>query len=203
VDEYCIKPQNALFILGTLAENTGLQVSPKPVATQHGAALNRMLTPPQSFGATSASTANLSLNSAAQPPVIHQEVIRLTPESNAGSSASMSQQSKVAAALMKAGITNPAAWAAAGISDPVAPLGRSAGSASATAPAVAVDLSTFDLQPSVVLNKGDNDRTFLISWRSERDLVSSLGWKATACIWGGPALTLLGVYVLLISLGWL
>src|SRR5438876_5744704 len=33
VDEYCIKPKNALFILGTLAENPGLAVSPKPIPT--------------------------------------------------------------------------------------------------------------------------------------------------------------------------
>src|SRR5437870_7724062 len=33
IDEYCIKPKNALFILGTLAENPGLVVSPKPVPT--------------------------------------------------------------------------------------------------------------------------------------------------------------------------
>jgi E3 Ubiquitin ligase len=31
IDEYCIKPKNALFILGTLAQNTGLNVSPVPV----------------------------------------------------------------------------------------------------------------------------------------------------------------------------
>jgi hypothetical protein len=51
--------------------------------------------------------------------------------------------------------------------------------------------------------KGENDPTFLISWRSQRELVSSLGWKSVACIWGGPALTLLGLYVLLLRMGWL
>jgi hypothetical protein len=49
----------------------------------------------------------------------------------------------------------------------------------------------------VVLMKGKNNPTFLISWRSQRDLASSLGWKCTAMIWGGPALALLSLYVLL------
>ena len=31
VEEYCIKPKNSLFILGTLAENTGLEMTPTPV----------------------------------------------------------------------------------------------------------------------------------------------------------------------------
>ena len=32
VEEFCIKPKNALFVLGTLAENPGLEVSPVPIA---------------------------------------------------------------------------------------------------------------------------------------------------------------------------
>ena len=31
VQEYCIKPKNSLFILGTLGENPGVEVSPQPV----------------------------------------------------------------------------------------------------------------------------------------------------------------------------
>ena len=31
VEEYCIKPKNSLFILGTLAENPGIEVRPQPV----------------------------------------------------------------------------------------------------------------------------------------------------------------------------
>jgi hypothetical protein len=45
--------------------------------------------------------------------------------------------------------------------------------------------------------KGENNPTFLISWRSQRDLARSLGWKCTLMIWGGPALALLGFYALL------
>ncbi|MGC2532314.1 MAG: hypothetical protein WA424_05150, partial [Candidatus Sulfotelmatobacter sp.] len=55
----------------------------------------------------------------------------------------------------------------------------------------------FDPRPAVVLMKGKNNPTFLISWRSQRDLASSLGWKCTLMIWGGPALALLSLYLLL------
>jgi hypothetical protein len=56
---------------------------------------------------------------------------------------------------------------------------------------------TYDLHPPVVLMKGSHDPTFLISWRSQRDLIATLSWKSTLMIWGGPALTLVCVYILL------
>ena len=205
VDEYCIKPKNALFILGTLSENPGLQPTPIPIATQHGSGATFAFKLP---GSTVAFTNLVSRGESAGTPGLHvtthQEVIRLSP--TAAPSTQSSQQSRVAAALMKAGITNPAAWAAAGINDPVTAMqgaGPQSPSAAATAPAPDSANPAFDLHPKIVLMKGENDPTFLISWRSQRELVSSLGWKATACIWGGPALTLLGVYVIALKVGWL
>jgi hypothetical protein len=53
------------------------------------------------------------------------------------------------------------------------------------------------------MKKGENDPTFLISWRSEREVVRSMGWKSAAYIWCGPALMLLSVYVLLAHFGML
>ena len=55
----------------------------------------------------------------------------------------------------------------------------------------------FDLRPPVVLMKGANNKTFLISWRSQREIVHSLGWKCALMIGGGPALALASLYVLL------
>jgi hypothetical protein len=55
----------------------------------------------------------------------------------------------------------------------------------------------FEQQPAGVLRKGKNNPTFLISWRSQREVAQSLGWKCTLMIWGGPALALLSLYVLL------
>ena len=203
VDEFCIKPKNALFVLGTLAENTGTIVSATPVTTEHSAMAKF------SFALSPSLTMFGTLDSGNRPAtpepatMMHQEVIRLTPDKHTGTTAGTSQQAKIAAAMMKAGITNPAAWAAAGINDPATVMtstGANGTSATGTAPAPDA-AAEFDLQPKVVLMKGENDPTFLISWRSQRDLASSLGWKSAACIWGGPALTLLGLYILLLRAG--
>jgi hypothetical protein len=103
----------------------------------------------------------------------------------------MTQQQRVAAALLRAGISSPAAWAAA----QVTPDGV------ATNPSSPPD--GFDTHPPVVLRKGANNPTFLISWRSQRDVARSLAWKCTLMIWGGPALALLCLYALLSLMHWL
>jgi hypothetical protein len=45
--------------------------------------------------------------------------------------------------------------------------------------------------------KGQNNKTFLISWRGQQDVARSLGWQCTLMIWCGPALALLSLYGLL------
>jgi len=122
--------------------------------------------------------------------------IRLSDEGKRLAVTEMTQQQKIAAALSKAGMSNPAAWGAATVT-----VNASAGAAKA---AVAVeaqptgdDPNGFDLHPPVVLMKGSHDPAFFISWRSQRDVIASLGWKSTLMIWGGPALTILCVYLLL------
>jgi hypothetical protein len=57
--------------------------------------------------------------------------------------------------------------------------------------------NAFDLRPPVVLMKGTNNKTFLISWRSQQEVTRSLGWKCALMIWGGLALALLSLYVFL------
>lgn len=205
VDEYCIKPKNALFILGTLAENIGMKVTASPVRSESAKpGFSFALRGPQATVDLSVSNTTPASTKPMFATVTHQEVIRLTPQDKGNAQAGTSQQAKIAAAMMKAGITNPAAWSAAGISDPATVI-RDEGSTntSATGAALAAESTgePFDLQPKVVLMKGENDPTFLISWRSQKDLVTSLGWKSAACIWGGPALTLLGLYVLIVSMG--
>jgi hypothetical protein len=116
----------------------------------------------------------------------------------------MNQQQKITAALLKAGISSAAAWAAAGVTaagvatpggvqvlaDPktAAPSGN-AGSAAQT--------NAFDPHPPVVLMKGTNNKTFLISWHSQQEIARSLGWKCLLMIWGGPALALVSLYFFL------
>jgi len=217
VDEYCIKPKNFLFILGTLAENPGTAVVPQPVRTQPASSSRFTLNlPGGSRGTFTISVGKtigyepepVPLKSLPQPSLIHRsvEVINLSDNQLPAASAEMTQQGKITAALMRAGITNPAAWNAAGIDNPGAAVATFAGTAvmssasldaSATTSAAAGPAQEFDLQPKVVLMKGENNPAFFISWRNERAIAKSLGWKSALCIWGGPALILLGAYVLL------
>src|SRR5205823_2393038 len=173
VEEYCIKPKNALFILGTLAENPGLEVSATPVRTDTSAI---------KLSIKINGTASTSLNQTGLSSTTHMftfktgngasdaEVIRLSGSPGPTVAIDMSQQQKIAAALSKAGITNPAAWAAAGITDPVSVTGVAAsGDGTAAAPAP----EQFDLHPPVVLMKGSHNPAFFISWRSQKDVVKS------------------------------
>ena len=190
VEEYCIKPKNALFVLGTLATNPGLSVSAVPVRTvsptQKTISLNLGGLP---FGSSlqfsgQTSLDSLPVNSGPQP----EQHPTLDPE----------QQAKMAAVLSKAGITSPAAWAAAGIFRPTPVVTTGGGGAATAAPA----LEQFDLHPPTVLMKGAHDPAFFISWRSQREVVQSLGWKSALMIWGGPALTLFCVHILAAEFGW-
>ena len=211
VEEFCIKPKNALFLLGTLDENPGLELTPKPIRDEE---ISSLLTGnPVSFslGGTALFGGNADEHSSVSelmtmPPVAggaatphSTQVIRLSPDAGPVKAAEMTQQQKIAAALLKAGISNPAAWAAAGVTPAgVAVTSEPNGSNQAqnTAP------DGFDPRPPVVLMKGKNNPTFLISWRSQRDLARSLGWKCALMIWGGPALALLSLYALLNLVHW-
>jgi hypothetical protein len=114
----------------------------------------------------------------------------------------MTQQQRIAAALVKAGISNPAAWSAAGmplagmhVAGPMSPAVQVLADPAATVPGAKSD--AFDPHPPVVLMKGTNNKTFLISWRSRQEVARSMGWKCTLMIWGGPALALLCLYFFL------
>ena len=209
VEEYCIKPKNSLFILGTLMENPGLEVGPQPVRNVEP--MNSISTGGFSLGSLSFRASSslggfdedtfaqrLAIQSDAAPP----EIVRLSPpESVTIKTSAMTQQQKIAAALVRAGIASPAAWAAAGVPEAnVSQQGVQVLTASATAATAnngsAADsgANTFDPHPPVVLMKGTNNKTFLISWRSQQEVARSLGWKCILMIWGGPALALLSLY---------
>jgi hypothetical protein len=208
IEEYCIKPKNALFILGTLASNPGLPVSPTPVrtdchdsvtftlstqGTSSGEALTGRVTNAFGLAAPLGRASGAAVMSSRSGSTAPAAVIRLPGPEKPLAAASMTQQEKVAAALTKAGIWNPAAWEAAGVQYPEVTVSPS----SDRSAAAAVPTPQFDLTPATVLKKGEHDPAFFISWRSQRDVVRSLGWKAALMIWGGPALTLLTVYILL------
>lgn len=204
VEEYCIKPKNSLFILGTLAQNPGLSATAVPVRTvisdQRTASFNvRGFSGALSFGVGEATpTAGVLFSSVKNtaPPASSENLAaanHIVPNA--------AQRQTITAALVKAGISNPTAWMAAGVNPSVVATLTPSTNGSGAAPATA--LESFDLHPPVVLMKGAHDPAFFISCRSQRDLVRSLGWKSTLMIWGGPALTLLCTYILAMHFDWL
>ncbi|MBV9183888.1 MAG: hypothetical protein JO356_21495 [Acidobacteria bacterium] len=182
VEEYTIKPKNFLFVLGTLSQNPGIDASVVPSGAQRSEAVNIR-----------------NASEARNTP----EIIRLSPRQEQLPLRAMTQQQKVAAALMKAGIHSPAAWNPTPLSSIT---GENASASVMTTAAESeangdVGEEDFDLHPSVVLMKGTHQPAFFISWRSQREVVASLGWKSTLMIWGGPVLTLGCLYWLLAHLG--
>ena len=100
IEEYCIKPKNSLFILGTLAENPGFEVGPNPIQSsglhQYKLKLN--------LSATVGSTNRAVL------PSLHSRITKscaFQVQISRSNAADMTQQGKIAAALVKAGISNP------------------------------------------------------------------------------------------------
>lgn len=191
VEEYLIKPEDPIFIAGTLTENPGVQVRP--------------LSPRSEARDFQRSSAPNNYSEKTPAP----QIIKLSGGAAPNSTREMSQQAKIAAALTRAGITKPEAWSAAGVPYQTVAVEEN------RLPAVSVSIrqepqpdeilsnagrptpSGFNLNPPVVLMKGENDPTFVISFRSQKEFVSALAWKSAAMVWGGAAITLLGVYVLL------
>jgi hypothetical protein len=211
VEEFCIKPKNSLFILGTLGENPGIEVSTQPVRDEEasslssaagGARLRLSLNQTKVF---SGADQQLSASTFASPSALaaaarSPQFIRLGTHAGASSGTEPGLQPKIAAALIKAGISNPAAWSAAGLAGGAAGVQVVADSIPeasgilATAPG---SLDGFDPHPPVVLMKGVANKTFLISWRSQQEVARSLGWKCALMIWGGPLLAVFCLYIIL------
>ena len=120
------------------------------------------------------------------------EVIQLSPsESQPNDSASMTQQGKIAAALLKAGIPNPVTWS--------------------TQNEVRVIDAPSELEPSAIKQAEDVSRVLQQGAAAEPVRLPSLqqspchsvDWKTNLMIWGGPPLTLACIYVLASHFGWL
>ena len=250
IEECCIKPKNALFILGTLGDNAEIEVKPEPIGDPEALnqvssrefslsslsmpALSLSIGSSLSFSSNKSSSDNFSSSSpagsfdrdlnafaartlASQPGTATPLETRVSPGSARYKLGGNPPPQNVADALLRAGIANPAAWSAAGLGgtavgmspDPTfaAPSSSGAKGSSANRAAAGVTPSdagrssplagaapSFELKPPVVLMKGQNNKTFLISWRSQQEVARSLGWKCTLMIWGGPALALLSLY---------
>ncbi len=232
VEEFCIEPKTRLFVLGTIVENPGVELTSHPIPDNkhHTLTLDLPLSLPPSRSGPAHTDLSLVTTSGDPAPIeersvserlfggnFHQsgfsgsvldklmreesihaastQVLRLSPDTPPPSVADMTQQQKIAAALMRAGVSNPAAWSAAGVTDSAATGNRGANGSSAGSQPTSIE--GFDLRPPIVLKKEKSNSTFLISWRSQRELARSLGWTCTLMIWGGPALCLLSLYGLL------
>jgi hypothetical protein len=192
IEETLIKSQDALFIVGTVTENPGIQV--------------RRLTPRNNDMRDSSSG-----NSSKACPA--RQIIRLQSGTSPSGARDMSQQAKIAAALTRAGVNRPEAWFAAGVpyksvaleegaeDQEIEPLSSCPSCEEASSHDAGPKTDGFNLTPPVVLMKGANDPTFVISFRSQKEFVSALAWKSGAMMWGGAAITLLGIYSLLAEMG--
>ena len=206
VQEFAIKPKNSLFILGTLAVNTSGSIQATPIKSTDSRTKTLYL---PTSGLLGEAAVRLLGDAASEPITVrlaptalhgtNTGSIRLAQAAAVGSTATsmrVADPQKLATAMMQAGISNPAAWAAAGIPMP----GTTVTVSGTDDPSAA---EQFDLKPPTVLMKGEHNPAFFISWRNLRDVLSALGWKSTLMIWGGPALTLLSVWFLAARFGWL
>jgi E3 ubiquitin ligase len=191
IEERTIKPEDWLFVAGTLTENPGVQLRP--------------------FSPLGDSPREPALKTVAESLPVPQ-IIKLSGGAAPTSTREMTQQAKIAAALTRAGITKPEAWSAAGVPYQAVAVEENAPPAPVSAYAEAgpngarqngarqnedqAKPSNFNLTPPVVLMKGANNPTFVISFRSQKEFVSTLAWKSVAMIWGGAAIALLGLYML-------
>ena len=184
IEELCIEPQIELFVTGAVTENPGVEVRP--------------LVPK----ATNGPVRNGNGSSQGQP-----EIVRLSNASTPHPAGGITQQSKIAAALIKAGIQNPNAWAAAGLQPP----NSAPGSATAVPPEEetakiddasresAESLSGFNLKPPLVLMKGSGDAPFVLSSRRSQPAAQRHSEDA-ALLAVGAALTFASLWLFLRNL---
>jgi hypothetical protein len=196
IEERLIRPEDALFIAGTLTENPGVQVrpfSPREVRTEV-----------RTEARVDAPMSDTRTDRFSKQPA--PQVIKLQSGADPSTTQEMSQQAKIAAALTRAGITKPEAWSAAGVQYQSLAVEENAAHDQdededrRPEDRLREDLpksSGFNLTPPVVLMQGANDPTFVISFRSQKEFVNGLAWKSAAMVWGGAAMTLLGLYMLL------
>jgi E3 Ubiquitin ligase len=213
LEEHCIEPGYPLFILGTLAQNSDWGSSdPATHVTVASSSIRSRSSFSLSFGSangwfqglTGISTTAFG-GSATRIPMSR---IPDAPQKRIASSATVTAGS----------------WSSVSMDDvhpppksteAPAPPSREVAARAATAvaerpqviqqqqPAIPSQSAGFDTHPAVVLAKGAGNDPFAISSESQRDVVRALAWKSTACIWGGPLLTMICFYILSEILGWL
>jgi E3 Ubiquitin ligase len=206
VEEYCIKPDSPLFVLGTLCTNGHQNAWEAGAHIATGSPLTKRF---NLFGSMSGGMLqSLTSVSGSTLPVTFGTTISASPRPTYPASGPASRPAASAAPK--------SSWAAVSMDDvamnratPAAPAASASSVATADLDSVPEDLRSnlpdnggFDMRPPVCISKGPTKDPFMISWRSQREVVRSLAWKSALCIWGGPALTLASLYFLAAALGW-
>lgn len=55
--------------------------------------------------------------------------------------------------------------------------------------------------PKVAIREGGRREPFIISWKSQREVISNMQRKASICVWGGPVVAVVALFMLLALLG--
>jgi hypothetical protein len=197
VEETTIRPDASLFAVGSVTENPGVEL--RAATRSNGSYGTESLANCVRTTGASKTIIPGSYAPAARDP----EIIRLEGGSAPLSSQEMTQQAKIAAALSRAGITKSEAWLAAGVPQASALEVDERVSAlhleSAHARDVISKSTEFEdegrehRRPEIVMMKGADETPFLLSFRSQKEVVSAVGLNAVAMICGGAALSILGV----------
>jgi hypothetical protein len=234
LEEHCIKPQETLFVIGTLGERPevlGWEAQPHfgtkrmlqvqlngPIVRtsrsswkieRNPAAGGNDWTVTRSGGSPAGESVDAELLKKAlgglgnartsTSVVVNQFAVKRT---NSGDTGALS------------GVTSSATSVATGLPDDVlAEISKATGGA--ISPAKLGELMRqADVQggtpgaaqeplqlPKVGIGKGRRGDPFFISWRSQKDVAGTFGRRALACIYGGPVVAVICLYVLLMLLG--
>jgi len=150
---------------------------------------------------TATITTNAILSANDKEPQLpgRREIIQLSRDLAQADTNSMTQQGKIAAALLKAGVSSPASWTAAE-DQPLATVDLADEQAvHRTTPGSLVQ--SLDFNASKILQKNASSTTLLTF--SENNSVQPFHWKPAVMVWGGPILTLVCLYILALHFGWL
>lgn len=178
IEEHIIQPGFPLFVFGTLGDNpASASWVPRPHLAGGGtSAFNIKLSDGPGFGITFQSTKMSS-----QPRPLNNVVMNALSHIP-GAQVERALMQMPAGALTK----SPAAVTVIDDNAPANP-----------------PTPSFDLHPSVAISKGERGEPFTISWHSQKEVVQSLAWKSTLCIWGGPVLGIACLYFLLLYWGFI
>lgn len=207
VEEYCVKPDNPLFVFGTLRQDfQRASWTPGPHVAG-GTSLHAQLnflgaggTPLQWLGLTSGASAAFSKDPG---PARYMPAVSLTAPARTPSPAPASVWSEVSMDEVVIGRKGASATQPATTPVVSAPIATADPENASDSPVPEAPVSSGDdFDPSVSIGKGPGSEPFVISWRSQREVVRSLAWKSALCIWGGPALSLICLYFLAFCLGW-